>query len=277
MTDSQEPTAGSSEVPNSGGPERRNPVDDHLDVDTVADLIENLLPAAEAHRARDHVKGCPDCQRTYDALDELTADLAEEGRTEIPMPASVAEHLDAVIVSESVLRSSTVGVHSLAQFKASPKRHLPRIMLAAAAVLAVCAVGVGVLVTVVNQSGDGAASTQPSDRPGSPTQVSQLPDLTPSQVGVEVQKLLEGSTGTVTAAGVQELACAAQFAAQQPNRVLRLAQAVMLEGRRSTVIALQSRSARDVRVYVVTGCDSPGATATDAAVVYVTTVTLRSR
>src|SRR6266498_768616 len=124
---------------------------EHLDTDTIADLIENLLPAPEAHRAREHVKACPDCQQTYDALVELTEDLAEEGRTDIPMPADVAEHLDAVIVSESVLRSSTVGVHSLAQIREQPRRNLPRLAVAAAAGLVLGAAGVGVVVSIANQ------------------------------------------------------------------------------------------------------------------------------
>ena len=29
---------------------------EHLSTDTIADLIENLLPAPDAHRAREHVK-----------------------------------------------------------------------------------------------------------------------------------------------------------------------------------------------------------------------------
>jgi hypothetical protein len=258
------PDTGSTPAP------KRSPVDDHLDVDTVADLIENLLPASEAHRARDHVKACPNCQRTYDALIELSADLAEEGRAEIPMPAEVAERLDAVMVSESMLRSSTVGVHSLAQLKGE-RRKLPRLLLVAATGLVIGAIGVGVLVSVANQSGDNAAGIQPSTRP------TALPELTTGQIGVEVQRALEGSPGAVVAGSAQESACATQFASSQPNRALRLVQAAMVEGRRSTVIALQSRSARDVRVYVVTGCDARGATGSDATVVYVTTVTLRSR
>ncbi|HEY4568600.1 MAG TPA: hypothetical protein VIH10_04020, partial [Kribbella sp.] len=104
---------------------------EHLDTDTIADLIENLLPADAAHRAREHVKACPECQQTYDALVQLSADLAEEGRADIPMPTDVAEHLDAVIVSESVLRASTVGVHSLAQIREEPRRHLPKLLGAA--------------------------------------------------------------------------------------------------------------------------------------------------
>jgi hypothetical protein len=261
---------------NGATQEPRSPVDDHLDVDTVADLIENLLPAGEAHRARDHVKGCPDCQRTYDALIELSADLAEEGRAEISMPAQVAERLDQVIASEAMLRSSTVGVHSLAQFT-KDRRRLPRLLLGAAAVVLVCAVGVGVLLSVSGESGGNTAGIQPSRRPNSPSQVTTLSNLTTGEVGVTVQRLLEGTTGQIVIASGDEARCAAQFATGQPNRTLRLVQAALVEGRRSTVIAMQSGSSQDVRVYVVTGCDTRGAVGTDASVAYVTTVTLRSR
>ena len=264
--------------PDDGPPHEpnRSPVDDHLDVDTVADLIENLLPASEAHRARDHIKGCPDCQQTYDALIELSADLAEEGRAEIPMPAHVAEHLDSVIVSEAMLRSSTVGVHSLTQF-ATERKRLPRLLLGAAAAVLVCAVGVGVLVAVRDESDNNAAATQPSDGPPRP-QVSSLPQLSTGEVGNQVQQLLESAPARqIITAGAAEAACAKQFAMGQPNRTLRLVQPATVEGRRSTVIAMQARGTSDVRVYVVTGCDSSSALGTDASVSYVTTVTLRNR
>src|SRR5580765_4513087 len=126
---------------------------EHLDTDTIADLIENLLPAPEAHRAREHVKACPDCQQTYDALVQLSEDLADEGREDIPMPTDVAEHLDAVVVSESVLRASTVGVHSLAQLRDEPRRYLPKLVGAAAAAVLVAAIGVGVVITTKDQAG----------------------------------------------------------------------------------------------------------------------------
>src|SRR4051812_25421995 len=135
---------------------------EHLDPDTIADLIENLLPAPEAHRAREHVKACPDCQQTFDALLQLSADLADEGRTDIPMPADVAEHLDAVIVSESMLRSSTIGVHSLAQIREEPRRHLPKLLGAAAAVVVVAAIGVGVVVATKDNAPGNTAETNPT-------------------------------------------------------------------------------------------------------------------
>jgi hypothetical protein len=116
------------------------------------------------------------------------------------------------------------------------------------------------------------------NQPSAPLpEVTTIPTLTTSEVGNQVQQLLEGGRAQVVNASSQEAQCAQQFAIRQPNRSLRLVQAAIVEGRRSTVIAMQSRSSTDVRVYVVTGCNTRGAVGTDASVSYVTTVTLRSR
>jgi hypothetical protein len=239
---------------------------EHLDTDTIADLIENLLPAPEAHRAREHVKACPDCQQTYDALLQLTEDLADEGRTDIPMPADVAEHLNAVIASESVLRASTVGVHSLVQLREEPHRHLPKLLLAAAAVVVVAGAGVvGVVLATADHSTDGAAGI------GSPTSV---PSITTEQVGPDAQRWLEGAKGPVLHGEAAEIDCARQFATTQPDSELRLVQPATVDGKRSTVIGLPGASAGDVKVFVVTGCSGSGGPATPF---YDTTVTLRNR
>lgn len=241
---------------------------EHLDTDTIADLIENLLPAAEAHRAREHVKACPDCQQTYDALLQLTEDLADEGRTDIPMPAHVADHLDAVIVSESVLRASTVGVHSLAQFREEPRRHLPKLILAAAGIVVVAAIGVGVVVSTAGHGNDGAAGITPTDVPVA------VPNLTTEQVAPHVQRLLERSDDPVLRGGATEITCARNFATGQPNPTLDLVQPARVDGERATLIGLQGGSPRDIQVYVVTGCNSPKAVATRVSS---TNVTLRNR
>ncbi len=241
---------------------------EHLDTDTIADLIENLLPATEAHRAREHVKACPECQQTYDALLQLSEDLAEEGRTDIPMPADVAEHLDAVIVSESVLRSSTVGVHSLVQLREEPRRHLPKLLLAAAAVVVVGAVGVGVVVATADHSNEGAAAISPT---GVPT---GLTSLTTAQVGPQAQRWLENSNGPVLHGDASEIACAKAFAAGRPNPQLRLVQPAEVDGKRATVIGLQGGSPRDIQLVVVTGCNAKSGVATPF---FDTNITLRNR
>lgn len=241
---------------------------EHLDTDTIADLIENLLPAPEAHRAREHVKACPDCQQTYDALLQLTEDLADEGRADIPMPTDVAEHLDAVIVSESVLRSSTVGVHSLVQLREEPRRHLPKLMLAAAGVIVVAAAGVGVVVSTADHSSEGAAGINPTVMPNA------VPTLTPQQVGPQAQRWLENSNDPVLHGDADEINCARIFASGRPNPELRLVQPAKVDGKRATVIGLQGGSPRDIQLFVVTGCSTSGGVADSF---YDTSVTLRNR
>jgi len=237
---------------------------EHLDTDTIADLIENLLPAPEAHRAREHVKACPDCQQTYDALLQLTEDLADEGRTDIPMPADVAEHLDAVIVSESVMRASTVGVHSLVQIREEPRRHLPKLLTAAAAVVIVAAIGVGVVISTKDQAGGSAADATPTE----------TPTMSTSDVGPNAQRWLENSGGQVLHGEASERECARTFASGRPNPQLRLVQPARVDGKRVTVIGVQGGSPQDVQVFVVTGCSEPGGVADPF---YDTMVTLRSR
>jgi hypothetical protein len=241
---------------------------EHLDTDTIADLIENLLPAPEAHRAREHVKACPDCQQTYDALLQLSEDLADEGRADIPMPAHVAEHLDSVIVSESVLRASTVGVHSLVQLREEPRRHLPKLLLAAAAVIIVAGIGVGVVLSTRGHGNEGAAGISTTIQPG------VVPTLTTQQVGPAAQRWLENSSDPVIHGDTNEVSCARTFASGRPNPQLQLVQPAKVDGRRVTVIGLQGGSPQDVQIYTVTDCSNPGGVVTP---IYDTTVTLRNR
>jgi hypothetical protein len=241
---------------------------EHLDTDTIADLIENLLPATEAHRAREHVKACPECQQTYDALVRLSEDLADEGRADIPMPADVADHLDAVIVSESVLRASTVGVHSLAQIRDEPRRHLPKLLGAAAGVVLVAAIGIGVVFATKDHANEGAASTDQNSPPADAV------TMTTDKIGPDAQRWLENTPNPILHGTADEVACAQTFAAGRPNPNLRLVQPAKINGKRATIVGLQGDSPRDIQVFAVTGCNEPGGVASSF---YDTTVTLRNR
>ena len=184
------------------------------------------------------------------------------------MPTDVAEHLDAVIVSESVLRASTVGVHSLAQIREEPRRHLPKLLGAAAAVVLVAAIGVGVVITTKDQASDNAADTNPTapaDRRADDEHERHRPEG-PALAGEQHEPVLHGSA--------TELACARVFAAGRPNPQLRLVQPAKVDGKRARSIGLQGGSARDIQVFAVTGCSDPGGVASSF---YDTTVTLRNR
>jgi len=241
---------------------------EHLDTDTIADLIENLLPAPEAHRAREHVKACPDCQQTYDALLELTEDLAEEGRTDIPIPADVAEHLDAVMVSESVLRASSVGVHSLSQIRDEPRRHLPKLLGAAAGVVLIAAIGVGVVFATKDRANEGAANTDQSSPPADAVMIST------SDIASQTQMWLEHTPNAILHGSADEQACARTFASGRPNPNVRLVQPAKIDGKRATIIGLEGGSSREIQVFAVTGCNDPGGVASSF---FDTTVTLRNR
>ncbi len=240
---------------------------EHLDTDTIADLIENLLPAPEAHRAREHVKACPECQQTFDALTQLSEDLAEEGRADIPMPTDIAEHLDQVIVSESVLRASTVGVHSLVQIREEPHRHIPTLLSAAAAVVVIAGIGVGVVIATKDQAADSSAGIGPSVLP------SGIPSLTTKDVGPDAQQWLESTNGPLLNGSDAEKACARVFASGRPNPQVRLVQPAKVDGKRALLIGLQGGSARDIQIFAVTGCSDGGA----ASPFYDTNITLRNR
>ncbi|MGZ0149863.1 anti-sigma factor family protein [Kribbella sp. WER1] len=241
---------------------------EHLDTDTIADLIENLLPAPEAHSAREHVKACPECQQTYDALLQLTEDLAEEGRSDIPMPTDVAEHLDAVIVSESVLRASTVGVHSLAQLREEPRRHLPKLLGAAAGVVLIAALGVGVVFATKDQANDGAASTDANTPPADTVTIAS------KDIGSATKRWLDNTPNAILHGSSDEQACARAFAAGRSNSNVRLVQPAKVDGKRATIIGLQGAAVSQIQIFAVTGCSSPGGVGTSF---YDTTVTLRNR
>ncbi|WP_350279974.1 hypothetical protein [Kribbella sp. HUAS MG21] len=224
---------------------------EHLDTDTIADLIENLLPATEAHRAREHVKACPECQQTYDALLQLSEDLAEEGRADIPIPTDVAEHLDAVIVSESVLRASTVGVHSLAQIREEPRRHLPKLLGAAAGVVLIAALGVGVVFATKDQANDGAAATDQKTPPTDTVTISS------KDIGNRTKQWLD-HTPAILHGSTEEQSCARSFAAGRSNSNVRLVQPAKVDGKRATLIGLQGARPSEIQVFAVTGCSVAG-------------------
>jgi hypothetical protein len=243
---------------------------EHLDTDTIADLIENLLPAPEAHRAREHVKACPDCQQTYDALVQLSEDLAEEGRANILMPADVADHLDQVITAESVLRSSTIGVHSLAQVREEHRRHLPKLLLAAAAFVLVVGAGIAVMASNADHSNESAGIN--------PTPVTTRPvELSSGALAADMQRLMERAGGPSLQGSSDEQRCAMNFAAFLPNRTVRLVLPAIVDDRRATVIGVQGMSGRDVRLYVVTGCAAGTSAGERVAVIYDRTVTVPTR
>ncbi|MFG2824528.1 anti-sigma factor family protein [Kitasatospora sp. NPDC048365] len=82
---------------------------DHPDLDLIADLAEDLLPAASADELRAHLAECPECADTFAALAEVSELLGEVEAP--PLPDTVAARIDAALAAESAARSAvTPGV-----------------------------------------------------------------------------------------------------------------------------------------------------------------------
>jgi hypothetical protein len=156
-------------------------------------------------------------------------------------------------------------VHSLVQLREEPRRHLPKLVLAAAGVLVIGAVGVGIVISTGNHGNEGAAGINPT------VPMDSIPSLSTDQVGPNVQRWLENANGPLLHAVPAEVDCARKFAA---GPELRLVQQAKVEGKRATIIGVQGASQRDIDISVVTGCNTSGGVATPF---YTTSVTLRNR
>ena len=163
---------------------------EHLDTDTIADLIENLLPAPEAHRAREHVKACPDCQQTYDALLQLTEDLADEGRSRHPDPGRrrrAPGRRDRVRVRTARFHGRRALAGPDPRGAAPAPAEAAR--CAAAGVVLIAALGVGVVIATEDHGNEGAAGINPNTPAGR-----HRAALTTRTVGPQVQRWLENTS-----------------------------------------------------------------------------------
>jgi hypothetical protein len=70
----------------------------HVDRQRLAEFREGLLPARKAARVAAHLRECPRCAEADAQLDAVTAILASTPAP--PMPASLAERLDAALAAE---------------------------------------------------------------------------------------------------------------------------------------------------------------------------------
>src|SRR5205085_9575222 len=70
----------------------------HLDLDTLADLAEGLLDEDQAASAGEHLESCPQCRDLSAELADVSRILAEAPMP--PLPAELAERLDAAIAAE---------------------------------------------------------------------------------------------------------------------------------------------------------------------------------
>ncbi|GGQ71047.1 anti-sigma factor family protein [Kitasatospora griseola] len=202
-----------------------HPPSEHPDLDALADLAEDLLPAERAEPLHRHLAACPSCAEDYAALSGLPELLADFPAT--PMPQDVADRLTAALAAESAARAETRAEERPERPLAGPsapsgpprpggparaatgpgrpaRRHRRALglLLATAAVAAVATLG-GLLIdrdtarsTASAAHGDsGKAASEPSavdaSRPR-PNAVagSQGPDFTAEQLPAQIRQLL---------------------------------------------------------------------------------------
>lgn len=136
----------------------------HPDTAQLADLAEGLLPSDRAADLEAHLHECARCRRVRDDLASLPALLAAAGEVS-PMPDTVVDRLDAVLLAAAP--GTTTGVTAAATITPLPIRDrspLGMRVLQVAAVLVLGLAGIGVAVSVFQNSGGGdTASTAVGD------------------------------------------------------------------------------------------------------------------
>ncbi len=80
---------------------------DHASAEQVCDLLEGLLPPAEAATVAAHLDGCADCAALRDRLEALPALLAQVAAEPAPpIPTDVAVRLDAALAVAAADRAA---------------------------------------------------------------------------------------------------------------------------------------------------------------------------
>ncbi|MFI6860294.1 anti-sigma factor family protein [Streptomyces sp. NPDC050421] len=72
----------------------------HPDVAEISDLTEGLLPPSRAEEVRDHLAGCEGCSDVLSSLEEIRGLLGTLPAA-APMPADVADRIDAALANEA--------------------------------------------------------------------------------------------------------------------------------------------------------------------------------
>lgn len=141
----------------------------HLSADQISDLVEGILPAAEAMGANAHLATCDECSSLRDDVTNVSLVLAGEAARPWQMPADVASDLDALLRQAAADRGT--GVVPLEKQVRRQNRGLAWLAGAAAAVVIA---GVGFAGWQAVSGGAGTtqnAATTPSKTFGpSPTQ-----------------------------------------------------------------------------------------------------------
>lgn len=152
-------------------------------IDVLADLSANLLPAAQDRSVRAHAEGCAECTTVLRALERTGSEL--RWLPPIPMPDDMVARLDAALAQEA-------SVVSIGQLRDRRKRRQRVIGIAAAGVIVLGGGGFA-LSQIVGTSPDAgvAAGAEDSEVPDP----ADLPDLDAGSLPEAVAGLVIGGEG----------------------------------------------------------------------------------
>ncbi len=134
----------------------RGPASPHVSVEQVADLLESLLPDAEAAAVAAHLDECADCARLRDDLAALPGLLAASPAP--PMPADVAARLDAAVAEAAAERDARVSRPATVTSLDSRRRRFVTRTFAGVAAAAAVVAGFVVVGDVLDQGGEADSS-----------------------------------------------------------------------------------------------------------------------
>ncbi|GAA4985845.1 zf-HC2 domain-containing protein [Actinopolymorpha pittospori] len=252
----------------------------HVDDDVLADAHAGLLSEADAAQVEAHLAGCAECAAADQALTDLEDLLRDAGATPLPMPAAVADRLEATLQDESLARSRETGVASLVTARhrdhVRSGRLRPRHILAAAASVAVLAVGGIAAVSLVDRDGgtpvaEGPGTTRSATAtpgPTTPGNYAFKPDagrtdvskagfaaavggmVTAAPAGTGKDLRPNGSTGI---AGNPNVCIARLLNNKDAGNVLDTVPG-KFEGTAVILVLTAARGGSDLHVYAVAGC-----------------------
>ena len=136
------------------------PARPHVSAEQVADLLESLLPGAEAAAVAAHLDDCTDCARLRDDLLALPALLAASPTP--PMPADVAARLDAAVAEAATERDERVSRPATVTSLDSRRRRFVTRTFAGVAAAAAVVVGFVVVGDVLAPTGSDDSSVADS-------------------------------------------------------------------------------------------------------------------
>jgi hypothetical protein len=134
--------------------------DEHLSFDELTELAEGLLARRKESTARAHLASCDECSARADALERTTTALGDLGP--LTMPADVVARLDRALASAAQEAPGDTVVPDLGAVRRRRLAAIPMPYAAAASVVVVAIVGVGIATLGHRHHGSAASDTAAS-------------------------------------------------------------------------------------------------------------------